>query len=118
MRNKHNTDGRVNKHARAAEMLQHAVAKFISLESNRTTLITVTNIDLAPDGGQATIYISIFPDEKKKGVLDFLSRKRDDVRTYIKTNTKLRRIPRIRFEEDMGEKNRQRIDELLREDDK
>lgn len=105
-----------DKHGRAAEMLQHAIAEFINRESNKTTLITVTNIDLSPDEGNARVFISIFPDQNKKGVLDFLSRKRDDVRTYIKQSTKLRRIPRITFEEDLGEKNRQRIDELLRED--
>jgi len=101
------------KHLRASEIIQHLVADYLNLESNRTSLITVTGIDLAPDGSKATILVSVYPDDKSKGALDFLNRKRDDVRVHIKKNSKLRRLPKISFAIDEGEKNRQRIDELL-----
>lgn len=97
-------------------MVQHLVANYINIESNRTSLITVTNIDLAPDMERATVLISVYPEEKAKAALDFLNRKRDDVRDYIKKHSKLRRLPRVTFAIDEGEKNRQRIDELLNKD--
>lgn len=105
------------KNARVAEHIQHLVADFLGRESNRTSLITVTNIDLAPDMGNATVFVTVYPDDKTKGALDFLARKRDDVKAYLKQHARLRRIPRISFEIDYGEKNRQHIDELLAEDD-
>lgn len=104
------------KHTRAASLIQHLVAEFLGRESNRSSLITVTNIDLSPDMGRATIFVTIYPDDKTKGALDFLNRKRDDVKDYLKRHARLRRIPRITFEVDYGEKNRQHIDELLAEE--
>jgi ribosome-binding factor A len=105
-----------DKHVKAGEIVQQLTAEFLSRESNRTSLITVTGIDLSPDMGRATILVTVFPEDKVKGALDFLNRKRDDVRIHLKQNSKLRRLPRISFAIDEGEKNRQRIDELLSED--
>ena len=104
-----------DKHLRASEIVRHVVAEFVSLESNRTSLITVTNIDLARDMSKATIFVTVYPENNIKGALDFLNRKRDDVRGHLKKKSKLRRIPRITFAFDEGEKNRQRIDDLLKE---
>lgn len=104
------------KHQRASEIIQHVVAEYINVESNRTSLITVTNIDLAPDMSKAAVLVSVYPPEKAKGALDFLNRKRDDVRVHLKKHSRLRRLPKISFAIDEGEKNRQRIDELLNKD--
>lgn len=104
------------KNARAAGLIQHQVAEFLGRESNRTSLITVTRVDLSPDMGKAIVFVTVYPDDKTKGALDFLARKRDDVKDHIKQHSRLRRIPRISFEIDYGEKNRQHIDEMLAED--
>ena len=82
-------DDKHNKHVRAGQIIQHLVAEYLNLESNRMSLITVTGIDLSPDMGKAIILVSVFPDDKSKGALDFLNRKRDDVRVHIKKNSKL-----------------------------
>lgn len=102
-----------DRHERVGEIIKHLAAEFLSRESNRTSLITVTNIDLARDMSKAIILVSIFPENKTKGAIDFVKRKRNDFRDYVKQNSKLRRIPRFDFELDLGEKNRQNIDNLL-----
>lgn len=105
-----------DKQKRAEEMIQHLAADFLSRTSNRTSLITVTNVDLARDMSKAIILISVFPEDKAKGALDFVKRQRDDLRDYVKANSRLKRIPRFDFEIDYGEKKRQQLDEIIRED--
>jgi ribosome-binding factor A len=98
---------------KAEEFLKNAVAQYINTESNRTTLITVTSTRLSKDWARCTVLVTVFPDDKTKGALDFLNRKKDDVRAYVKDKVKLRRIPYFEFDLDVGEKHRQHMDELF-----
>jgi len=100
---------------RVSEIIRQLAAKYLSVESNRTSLITVTGIDVSSDGKSATILISVLPEEASESALNFVKRKRTDFRTFVKKNSKLRRLPYFDFALDKGEKNRQRIDELLSE---
>ncbi|MCF7833812.1 MAG: ribosome-binding factor A [Candidatus Pacebacteria bacterium] len=97
-----------------ANMIKEWSAQFLEQESNRTSLITVTNISLTSDSKKATIYISVLPTEKEHAALDFVKRKRKELREFIKNKIRTKIIPFIDIEIDQGEKNRQRIDELLR----
>jgi len=107
-----------DKNQKAADLIKQLTAEFISLESNRTSLITVTNIELTRDWGKATIMVTIYPEDSVEVALDFLNRKRDDVRDFIKQRANLRRIPFFQFVEDAGEKHRQHMDELFDKEEK
>ncbi len=87
---------------------------FISLESNRLSLITVTDMALSDDGSRAIFRVSVYPETSEESALDFLKRKRSDCREYLKEHGALHRIPHLDFEIDAGEKERRRIDELLK----
>ncbi len=82
---------------RTREMLMRAAAAFLSRESNRTSLITVTGIECAQDLSRVTFLVSVFPTERKEEALGFLMRGRGDLREYIKENVPLYRIPHIEF---------------------
>lgn len=86
---------------------------FIKLESNGTSLVTVTDIDVKNRGKNASIFFTVLPEDKEGVVLDFLKRKRAEFREFIKENSRLGIIPFIDFEIDYGEKNRQNVDRLL-----
>ncbi len=96
------------------EVIRRHAAAFLERESNREALISVTHAMLTPDTKNVIIYLSVLPNSKEKAVLDFAKRLRTDMRTYIKNNTKSRVIPYVDFEIDLGEKHRQKIDNLLR----
>jgi len=96
------------------EQLQHLAGMFLAQESNNTSLITVTGAKLSDDLKHATILLSIYPVEKEVEALRFVKRKELDFRKYADTRLRAVRIPRITFDLDSGEKNRQRIDELSR----
>lgn len=95
--------------------LRRLASAAVNAIANKQSLITVTRTDIAPNFKNATIYVSVLPVEEEHTAILFLNRHKDDVRHHIKKNLKTRIIPFITFEADLGEKNRQRIDELSRE---
>ena len=99
---------------RAKETIQHLASEFISEESNRNSMITVTNIEVSKDFKNATIFVTVFPEDQEKAVSDFLKRQRSNFKSYVRKNSRLNRIPLIDFQIDQGEKSRQRIDEISR----
>lgn len=81
-------------------------------ESSGQALITVTDVKLLAKGKKALIFLTVYPSEKEKGVMDFAKRKRSDFREFLKEESKLFQLPFVDFEIDLGEKNRQKIDVL------
>ncbi|OGI65388.1 hypothetical protein A3A95_00870 [Candidatus Nomurabacteria bacterium RIFCSPLOWO2_01_FULL_39_18] len=106
-RNAKRTDG-------VANQIKELSAEFLGREGNKTSLITVTHATCSPDLKRATIFITVFPADKEKGALEFAKRKRPELREFIKKNVPIKIIPFIDIAIDLGEKNRQKIDELLR----
>lgn len=83
-------------------------------ESSRTSLITVTSASVSPDLKRATIFITALPESKEKTALLFAKRKRGEMREFLKKYMHTKVVPFLEVEIDRGEKNRQKIDELLR----
>ena len=97
---------------KAAELLTQLAGQYIAREANRNTLITPTRTDIGRDRRNATIFVSVFPTEESDRALTFLIRHKDLFREYLKSASRLSRLPYIKFELDYGERNRQRLDEL------
>jgi ribosome-binding factor A len=97
---------------RVSELLRHLAAEYLLKESDRTSLITVTNVAMSKDLSAATILVSIFPTDDEERAISFMKRKRPDFRDYVKKHSELKVVPFLDFEIDKGEKNRQKIDEL------
>lgn len=96
--------------------LQKGFAEFIERESNAQSLVTVTRSLISPDLHTVTVYISVFPADHEQNVLDFLNRRKWDARDFIKKRVVTRVVPMVQFVIDYGEKNRQHVDQLLREE--
>jgi ribosome-binding factor A len=96
------------------ELIAHHAANFLARESNHESLITVTRSDLSSDLKHVLVYLSVLPETQAEKALAFSKRVRTDFRDYLKSHTKLHPIPTVDFELDLGEKNRQRVDELTR----
>ncbi|HWA31918.1 MAG TPA: ribosome-binding factor A [Candidatus Paceibacterota bacterium] len=100
--------------ARAAELVRELGAEFLNREANRTALITVTGASVSEDLRRATLLITVLPEEKEHEALDFAKRKRGELREYLKKNMRSKNVPFVDIEIDQGEKNRQKIDDLLK----
>ena len=104
-----------NKDKKIEEVIKKAAARFLLEEGGITSLLTVTHVIVSTKFEQATVYFTAFPVDKEKTALDFLKRKRSEFKEYLRNETKLGRIPFVDFELDLGEKNRQRIEEISQE---
>jgi ribosome-binding factor A len=90
-------------------------ARFLLLEGNNSSLLTITNVVLTKDGKRATIFFTVFPESYEKTALEFAKRKRSEFKQFVRDNSRLGMIPQLDFAIDAGEKNRQKIDNLLNE---
>jgi ribosome-binding factor A len=104
------------KQEKVESQIAQLAALFIERESNKTALITVTRVEVLDRGRSATIYISVLPESGEESALNFLKRKRHDLRTVIKKGINMINIPFIDVQIDKGEKARHTIDALLYED--
>lgn len=98
---------------RFEEILRDLAATFLSRESNRTSLITVTRVDTNDKGSMATVYFTVLPESQEQAALDFVKRQRPHFRDYVKENGRFMRIPFFDFAIDKGEKSRQSIDRAM-----
>ncbi|MBY0376385.1 ribosome-binding factor A [Patescibacteria group bacterium] len=100
---------------KVSNLVRELAAQFLARENNKTSLITVTSTNVSPDLKKGTIFITVLPESKEHDALEFAKRKKGELRDYLKQNMETKSIPFIEIEIDHGEKNRQKIDELLRE---
>ena len=98
---------------RVREQLQHLAAEYLNTEANRLSLITVTSALISRDFKNATIFVTVYPEEDEEAVINYLKRKRSDFRAYVSKHAHMKTMPFFEFEIDEGEKNRQKIDKLL-----
>lgn len=101
-----------HKEERATELIKQLIAEYISRESNRQSLITVTSVSLSDRFDTAIVSFTVLPESYEETVLTFLKRQAQDIRGYIREHARIHTIPFLTFVIDKGEKNRQRIDEL------
>lgn len=97
---------------RIKEQIKVLAGKFLTMEGNKSSLLTVTNIEMSKDSKSVTILFTVFPDSFEKTALEFAKRKRSELKQFIKENVSFGRIPFLDFAIDLGEKNRQKIDEI------
>lgn len=104
-----------DRNEKVANHIKELTAEFLGRENNKTSLITVTSATCSPDLKRATVYITVFPEDKEKTALEFVKRKRSELRELLKKVMTTKNIPFVDIAIDLGEKHRQKIDELLRE---
>ena len=96
------------------EIVRMAAAEFLVREANTQSLITVTRVDMGPDSKSANIFITVFPEKAEAAAVAFANRHRGDFGEFFKKQRRGAYPPRVEFFIDLGEKNRQRMDELSR----
>jgi ribosome-binding factor A len=102
------------------ESLEKEIKKYasdyITRESSRVSLITITRADFSFDNKHVVLHVSVLPERAEPIAMNFLKRHQDEIRQYVIKHVKGGMMPWFRFTLDAGEKNRQRVEELLRED--
>lgn len=100
---------------KVAEEIAHQAGEFLARTIKAGgSLVTVTRANIAPDLKNVTIFVSVLPKSREDEVMVTLKRLRTDMHEHLKEHTVLRNVPTVDFQLDLGEENRQRIDELTR----
>ncbi len=92
--------------------LREVAAEFLMRESNRQSLITVTEARVDEKGQRALIFITVLPDSAEAQALEFANRNKREFGQFLLKRVRGMRIPQVEFIIDKGEKMRQRLDEL------
>lgn len=100
---------------KVGEEIAHRAGEFlVRYVRGGGALITVTHAKISPDLKNVTVFVSILPKSAEEESVKKLKRLRTDFHDYLKDATVLRNVPTVDFELDLGELNRQRIDDLTR----
>ena len=98
-----------------AGLIKELAAQFFKREIESGALVTVTHADASPDLKNASIYITVLPEDKEEETLNQIERSTSELKRYLGEHMKTKFIPAIHVKIDKGEKARQRIEELSRE---
>lgn len=98
-----------------SSLISKFAAEYFEIESNDNSLITITKTDIFDKGKRAVVFFTALPREKEPAALEFAKRRRNDFRQFVMAKKSFGFTPKIDFEIDLGEHNRQRIDELSNE---
>jgi ribosome-binding factor A len=103
---------------RVAELIQHVVAEIFSQQQVNddiinSNFITVSRVKVSPDLRNATIFITIFQDERAKELIARLNQLVPKFRFIISNNVKLKSSPQIIFRYDDTLEHIDRIANLL-----
>jgi len=103
------------KESKLKDVIKALAADFFSKESNRKSLITITDVEIRSRGSRAVILFTVLPQDQEVAALDFMKRQLSDFRGYVTENSRMMRVPYFDVRIDTGEKNRQHIDEISNE---
>ncbi len=96
-----------------SNQIKELSATYIERIAGNTSLITITRVILSEDRKRAIIMISVLPKEKEAAAYGFIRRNLGEIRKSIIKSMNINPLPYLEVKIDEGEKNRQRIDELL-----
>ena len=94
------------------EIIRELAAMYFQRESNGQSLITITGVEVFNHGSKARILITVLPVEKEADALAFAHRQLTEFREHVMKNSRIGRVPFFEVAIDIGEKNRQRMDEM------
>ena len=104
------------KRERIGEIIHRLAAEFVRDEAGHSSLLTITRVELSPTGKETKIYFTTLPKDQEDTALKFLIRKIPEFKKYVRDESRIGLVPRIDFKIDYGERNRQRLDELSKDE--
>lgn len=104
------------KREKIEEIIHHLAAEFVQNEASDASLLTITRVEISSKGKEAKIYFTTLPENQEDTALKFLIRKIPEFKKYVRDESRIGLVPHFDFKIDYGERNRQRLDELSKEE--
>ena len=102
--------------ARVGQAIREELAALISFEMNdpRLKTVTVADVDVTPDGRQATVKVEVFGNsDEQKEAMAALQHSAGYLRHQVATRMELRHAPELLFHADSGMSAQSRVETLL-----
>jgi ribosome-binding factor A len=80
---------------------------------DRDILVTITRVDTSKDLGEAKVFISVMPTDRKKEIMGCLKGDIYNIQKILDRKLHIKKVPRIVFYEEKQVEEASRIDELL-----
>jgi len=93
-----------DRHETARQILRDAAAQWLAREAGPQSLITITRAEVSSDFRNATLFLSVLPEEKSEAALGLARRNIPELKKFLKEHTKLPRAPYIDFTLEREEK--------------
>lgn len=100
------------KNEQVSSRIREIVSEYVSRETNGRSIISITTVDMNPSGDHANVFITVIPESEEKAALDFLKRKRTEIRKTVMKKLPIARIPFLEILIDTGEKLSRRITQI------
>ena len=101
---------------RLAALLQQTLAEALAnrVKDPRVGFVTLTGVEVSPDGGHATVRVNVMgTEEEKASAMEGLNSARGFLRSHLAHALTLRITPELHFHLDRGLEHAQRIEQLL-----
>ena len=85
------------------------------IEFPQDVLVTITRIETSPNLIESNVWISVFPEEKSKRMLEILNKNIYFLQQKLNQRLKMRPIPKIKFLEEKKTAEAGKIEEILEE---
>lgn len=109
-----------SRQAKIARLIQKELSEILRQQTAKTNgiLVSVSAVRVSPDLSIARAYLSIFPSDKAKDILENINRSARTIRYELgqKVRFQLRKIPELAFHLDDSLDYIENIDHLLHED--
>ncbi|MFP5224667.1 MAG: 30S ribosome-binding factor RbfA [Actinomycetota bacterium] len=102
---------------RVGHQLQQVLADHLERTADENSdFITITGVDCSPDLRNATVFYTVYGDEKaEKHAAKELAARHGELRTVIAKSVRMKHTPDLRFEQDTSIERGNRIERLLHE---
>jgi ribosome-binding factor A len=108
---------RPHRREKVESLIQRELSAILAreVEFPESSLVTISNVDVTTDLGEAKVGISVIPNKSVKRVMEILTKLRGVIQTLLTRKLNIKPMPHISFEIDRGSENTARVEKLLRD---
>lgn len=108
-----------NRTARVGELIRRIVAEELEyLDDERLALVSITDVEVDRELDRAVIWFTTLDGDDDPDIAVAFAERRGHLRKAVSSQARLRRTPALEFRPDATLRSAQRIEDLLRNDDR
>lgn len=91
---------------------------FISCHTDPGTVVTISRVTLSSDLKNGTAFLLVYPDKSSPVTLNKLQQRTPELNRLLFTKLRVKMPPKMLFALDVGERHRERVEEILQKEKK